>query len=72
MHGSPLHTGAKKRITQSATNAGTDAGRLVRDATLRLLEKDDELPVIPDVVRTTAVALGSVGALDRPDVYDAN
>ena len=60
------------RLAQIATNAGTDAERLVKDAALRLLDND---------FRTTSQApptnhelplrhLGAVGPLHRRDIYD--
>jgi hypothetical protein len=64
----------EKRLTQIAANAGTDAERLVKDAALRLLEKDAKFPVTPDVARASAELplwhLGSVGPLHRRDIYD--
>jgi hypothetical protein len=60
------------RLAQIATNAGTDAERLVKDAALRLLDKDlrpiaqpapahHELPVWH---------LGALAPLHRRDIYD--
>jgi hypothetical protein len=60
------------QLAQIASNAGTDAERLVKDAALRLLDKDlrpvaqpapanDELPVWH---------LGALGPLHRRDIYD--
>jgi hypothetical protein len=46
----------------------------VKDAALRLLEKDAKFPVTPDVARASAELplwhLGSVGPLHRRDIYD--
>ena len=60
------------QLAQIATNAGTDAEPLVKDAALRLLDKDlrpvaqpapanHELPVWH---------LGALGPLHRRDIYD--
>jgi hypothetical protein len=60
------------RLAQIATSAGIDAERLVKDAALRLLDKD------PRPASQAATAnhelplwhLGTVGPLHRRDIYD--
>ena len=67
------------QLAKLATNAGTDAEGLVKDAALRLL---DEAAAFPDahpcaVPKTTSpdvelplCHLGGVGSLHRRDIYD--
>jgi hypothetical protein len=60
------------RLAQIATSAGTDVERLVKDAALRLLDKDFR----PASLAVTANHelplwhLGAVGPLHRRDIYD--
>jgi hypothetical protein len=60
------------RLAQIATNAGTDAERLVKKAVLRLLE--DEVGLRANVPQSNGELplwhLGGVGPLHRRDVYD--
>ena len=67
-----IQVDSEKRLTQIAANAGTDAERLVKDAALRLLEKDAISP--HDDPRATAELplwhLGSLGPHHRRDIYE--
>jgi hypothetical protein len=60
------------RLAQIATNAGTDAERLVKKAVLRLLE--DEVGLRANVPQSNGELplwhLGGVGPLHRRDIYD--
>jgi len=60
------------QLDRIATNAGTDAQHLVKNAALRLLEDDAEIPV--PAPRTNGELplfhLGGVGSLHRRDIYD--
>ena len=60
------------RLAQIATNAGTDAERLVKKAVLRLLE--DEVGLRANVPQSNGELplwhLGRVGPLHRRDIYD--
>ncbi len=62
------------QLAQIATNAGTDAERLVKDAVLRLLEEDTGLHAFPQATPPNPELpvwhLGGVGALHRRDIYD--
>ena len=64
----------EKRLTHLAVNAGTNAERLVKDAVLRLLEKEADFPLSHETPRANAELplwhLGSVGPLHRGDIYD--
>ena len=59
-------------LAQIATNAGTDAEHLVKNAALRLLEDNGDIAAA--VPRTNGdlplFHLGSVGPLRRRDIYD--
>ena len=59
------------RLAQIATNAGTDAERLVKKAVLRLLE--DEVGLRANVPQSNGELplwhLGSVGPLHRRDIH---
>jgi hypothetical protein len=60
------------QLAQIATNAGTDAERLVKDAALRLLDKDLR-PVAqpaPPNHELPVWHLGALGPLHRRDIYD--
>ena len=60
------------QLAQIATNAGTDAERLVKDAALRLLDKDVR-PVAqpaPANLELPVWHLGALGPLHRRDIYD--
>ena len=60
------------RLAQIATNAGTDAERLVKDAALRLLDNDFR-PTSQAAATNHALPvwhLGAVGPLHRRDIYD--
>ena len=60
------------RLAQIATNAGTDAERLVKDAALRLLDNDFR-PTSQAAPTNNALPvwhLGAVGPLHRRDIYD--
>ena len=60
------------RLAQIATNAGTDAERLVKKAVLRLLE--DEVGLCANVPQSNGELplwdLAAVGPLHRRDIYD--
>ena len=60
------------RLSQIATNAGTDAEQLVKKAVLRLLE--DEVGLRANVPQSNGELplwhLGGVGPLHRRDIYD--
>jgi hypothetical protein len=60
------------RLAQIATNAGTDAERLVKDAALRLLDADfrNGSQATPTNQELPLWHLGSVGPLHRRDIYD--
>jgi hypothetical protein len=60
------------RLSQIATNAGTHAERLVKNAALRLLEDETGLraDVLPNNGELPLWHLGSVGPVDRRDIYD--
>jgi hypothetical protein len=62
------------QLAQIATNAGTDAERLVKDAVLRLLEEDTGFHALPQANHPNPELpvwhLGGVGALHRRDIYD--
>ncbi len=62
------------QLAQIATNAGTDAERLVKDAVLRLLEEDTGFHAFPQATHPNPELpvwhLGGVGALHRRDIYD--
>jgi hypothetical protein len=62
------------QLARLATNAGTDAERLVKDAALRLLEADPGLRDVcaPPLVKPELPLwhLGGVGPLHRRDIYD--
>jgi hypothetical protein len=61
------------QLDRIATNAGIDPERLVKDAALRLLEKDADFPRAAEVTPATELPLwrlGSVGQLHRRDIYD--
>ncbi len=62
------------QLARLATNVGTDAERLVKDAALRLLEVDPDCRALPQADRPDLGLpvwhLGGVGALHRRDIYD--
>ena len=60
------------RLSQIATNAGTHAERLVKNAALRLLEDETGLraDVLPNNGELPLWHLGSVDPVDRRDIYD--
>ena len=59
------------QLARLATNAGTDAERLVKDAALRLLEADPSVSPPPLANRELPLwHLGGAGPLHRRDIYD--
>jgi len=56
------------RIRQFATEIGTDAEHLVKDAVLRLLEQNAALPAAAPELPVWH--LGATGPLRRRDIYD--
>jgi hypothetical protein len=60
------------RLAQIATNVGTDAERLVKDAALRLLDNDfrTSSQATPTNHELPLWHLGAVGPLHRRDIYD--
>jgi hypothetical protein len=60
------------QLDRIATNAGTDAEHLVKNAALRLLEDNVEIPAAAS--RTNGELplfhLGGIGPLHRRDIYD--
>ena len=59
-------------LAQIATNAGTDAEQLVKNAALRLLEDNADIPAAAPRPNgeLPLFHLGSVGPLHRRDIYD--
>ena len=59
------------RLAQIATNAGTDAERLVKKAVFRLLEDEGLRANVPQSNGELPLwHLGGVGPLHRRDIYD--
>ena len=61
-------TEQETQLAQLATEAGTDAGQLVKETTLRLIQEEASVrrpaPVLPKW------ELGVIGSLHRRDLYD--
>jgi hypothetical protein len=61
------------KLTQLATNTGTDTERLVREAALRLLAGNGDTPEVPQPSRANPLpiwSLGVMGSLHRRHIYD--
>jgi hypothetical protein len=59
-------------LAQIATSAGTDAEHLVKNAALRLLEDNADIPAAAPRTKSELPLfhLGGVGPLHRRDIYD--
>ena len=53
------------QLAQIATNAGTDAEQVVKDAVLRLLQEDTRSPAVP--TGSVVAEMRALGARVKPD-----